>query len=320
MDSNETLTTGSSEIQYVPSYIPDDSSDNYAILHREFLEKQIEWSLLPLERKKLKTGSNLETWKKEVIESLTDQEEKESPLNYQPVTVGFNSPESNVQISLKIIEEYLNSEDKISKRSYFEQLVRTAELGIFIESDNDTIRRIKLRPLDLIKLRRYRYEETQGYNQKLALRLHPIGRLHTMDYLQHVAYLDDELFKLNLQQLRQQGIFGKSGLDVATYLQWGDKNVTTYSGLNKTDKKQVTLIIDPFRLGKQRNVFIDPETLVPEFSSKGTDNSLLELPGDSVMVFGGIPVQTIVGVQFVSKVGHRDTHYIVDQRTVLAKV
>lgn len=277
----------------------------------ELLSKQQQGILSP----DVKFEQPFEPWQKDFVEAL--QSGEVFPLRALSEPEEVTTELKQVQTPMTIIEKTLNT-GKPEDPQRLERSIRTQEFGITVET-NEGVKRVKLRPLDLIRLRRYRYKEAL-YPPLQIIQSHLYG-LDKKDVFKHVAFLTEAQLAGNIDSLRGEGLFGDPNPNVPTYLQWGDCDATTYGGLSEEKVRRITLIIDPYLLAQYRKTFIDPESLLQVYSRMGSDNRVLELPGDLVMVFGGIPKSAIVGVSFSPEVNISDPkNYLVDVKFILARI
>ncbi len=317
MDVVENKGGGTQSTPWLPRFLEGESPTSNAVLYYEdFLDNQQRWNQEPLDR--ILFEAPTEEWQRQLVHVLTNSETVLATTKVvQPDSITDSTNE--VKTPLHLLEKELNT--AVGDYPSWGYRKHRPEFGIVPEVNTEGNQKITLKPIDLIRLRRYRVEHEDGWR---FFMLNREGTVITSNsVLKHVTRLTDEALKQTISTLNTQGVWGNSNADKPTYLQWGDKNVTTYNQFDKEADKMIVILIDPFRLAQTRNTFIDPETFIPEYSSKGYDGRIMEFPGDSVMVFGGIPKEAIVGVEFPK--GNRLTterpeSYFVDIRSILSKI
>ncbi len=266
-------------------------------------------------------------WQKDLIQRLISlrvgKVTERAEFGTQPQLIRQKEGDQNVDLVLGMINRGLDPTSRLNIAKSIEWNAQEEELGINIVQDESGKRSIQLKALDLKRLRWLRYKRDGNGDRDWAVGWNSRGKLWPNDFLKHVAYLDAVGIDRAFEQLASRGVFGNTDSEGLTYLQWGDKNVTTFGGLANigvTDARCVVMLIDPVVLNKKRSVFLDPESLIPEFSSMGQDGRILERPGDSVMVFGGIPLESIIGFSFQQE-DRRDRVerdvFIVDKKPLL---
>ncbi len=325
MDVVENKGDGTQSTPWLPRFLEGSSPSSNEVLYYElFLDNQQRWSQEPLDRVLFKPPT--EEWQRQLVHALTNSETVSATTQVaQPDSITDSTNE--VRTPLHILENELNSAKESNSAFGYDPFRRyrnhRPEFGIVPEVDTEGNQKITLKPIDLIRLRRYRVEDA-GWG---FFSTNSMGKVITSNcVLKHVARLTDETLKQGISMLNTRGIWGNPNADQPTYLQWADKDVTTYNQFDEEANKMIVLLIDPFRLAQTRNAFVDPETFIHEYSSKGHDGRIMEFPGDSVMVFGGIPKEAIVGVEFPKEnrsVAYNTQHtgsYFVDIRSILSKI
>lgn len=93
----------------------------------------------------------------------------------------------------------------------------------------------------------------------------------------------------NYKDLSENGVWGDPNTDAATFLKPPDSLVVPMA----RNGFGTRLFIDIERLQQLRSIFVDPEMYVPRHV-KNFDGAEHDIPGNSLMVFGGIPKISIV--------------------------